>query len=221
MNELIFLAHILLVIGSVVIILQKSGCLGLSVFVVLQAILANLFVLKQMTLFGFDVTCSDVFAIGGILSLNLIQEFYGVESAKKIIWISFACMVFFTVMTQIHLSYIPSSSDQTQLAFTQIFSATPRIISASIAVFFVVQQIDVRVFSKLQTFFKGSKLPLRIALSLFLSQTIDTVLFSFLGLYGLVSTLLDIILVSLFVKFITILASTPFTAFLRRWRVCE
>ncbi len=219
MNEILFFAHILFVIGSVVIILRKSGCLGLTVFIALQAILANLFVIKQMTLFGFEVTCSDVFAVSGLLSLNLIQEFYGIESAKKAIWISFVCMVFFALMTQIHLNYIPSPSDQTHQAFSQIFSATPRIIFASITVFFIVQQIDIRVFSFLQKFFKESRLPLRIALALFLSQTIDTILFSYLGLYGLVASIVDIILVSLLVKFITIGASAPFTAFARRWRL--
>ena len=87
-------------------------------------------------------------------------------------------------------------------------------------VFFVVQQFDVRLFAALQRFFKGQKLPLRLALSLIVSQTLDTVLFSFLGLYGLVSALSDIILVSLLVKGIAIGASAPFTALIRRkWNV--
>jgi len=219
MNEFVFFAHILLVIGSVLFVLRNFGSLGLTVFVVLQSILANLFVIKQMTLFGFDVTCSDVFAIGGLLSLNLIQEFFGAEQAKKAIWISFICMVFFALMTQIHLFYIPSASDTTHAAFSQVLSATPRIITASIGVFFIVQQIDVRLFAFLQKWFKGSKLPLRLALSLLVSQTIDTVLFSFFGLYGIVSSLYDIILVSLLIKVIAIGTSAPFTALIRRWRV--
>lgn len=219
MNEIVFFAHILFVIGSVVFVLRQFGSLGLTVFIALQAILANLFVIKQMTLFGFDVTCSDVFAIGSLLSLNLIQEFFGADQAKKAIWISFACMMFFALMTQIHLLYIPSPADVTNDAFTQILSSTPRIIFASIGVFFVVQQVDVRLFSFLQKWFKGGKLPLRLALSLLISQTIDTVLFSFFGLYGIVASLYDIILVSMLIKVIAIGASTPFTAFIRRWRL--
>jgi hypothetical protein len=219
MNEFLFFFHIFVVIGAVIWVLRQFGCLGLTVFIALQALLANLFVIKQMNLFGFDVTCSDVFAVGGVLSLNLIQEYFGKEPAKRAIWISFACMIFFALMTQIHLLYIPSATDTTHPAFSQIFSTMPRIITASIFVFFIVQQIDVRLFSFLQKFFKGGKLPLRIVLSLFVSQTIDTVLFSFLGLYGLVSSLADIIFISLLVKGMAIGASAPFTALLRRWRI--
>ena len=63
MNELIFLFHILLVLSFVLgaLRLGKNALLSL---LALQAILANLFVVKQISLFGFAVTCSDVFAIG-------------------------------------------------------------------------------------------------------------------------------------------------------------
>jgi hypothetical protein len=219
MNEIVFFAHILFVIGSSVFVLRNFGSLGLTVFIAIQSILANLFVIKQMALFGFDVTCSDVFAIGSLLSLNLIQEFFGEELARKAIWISFGSMVFFALMTQIHLLYVPSVSDVTNEAFSQILSSTPRIMFASIGVFFIVQQVDVRLFSFFQKWFKGGALPLRLALSLLISQTIDTVLFSFFGLYGIVASLSDIILVSLLIKVIAIGASTPFIALIRRWRL--
>ncbi len=211
MNELIFLSHIFIVIGSSLMAL-RLGAKGLITFIALQGVLANLFVVKQMILFSFSVTCSDVFAIGGILSLNLLQEYFGKDQARQAVKISLAALLFFVLMAQIHLSYLPASFDVTQKAFKTIFSPSMRIVFASMATFFLVQLFDVRFFSLL----KG-KLFLRVALSLFCSQLLDTILFSFLGLYGMVESVLDIILVSFFIKCLIILASSPFIAFSKRF----
>ena len=46
-------------------------------------------------------------------------------------------------------------------------------------------------------------------MSLFVTQLLDTILFSFLGLYGLVENILHIIVVSFLVKVAVILSSVP------------
>lgn len=206
MNEALFLSHILIVIAFTLAAL-RLGKGALVALMALEGVLANLFVVKQMPLFGFAVTCSDVFAIGGILSLNLLQEYFGKDSAKQAVRISLLSLLFFACMAQIHLTYIPTSLDTTHTAFATIFSSSTRILFASLATFYLVQQIDVRLFPLL----KG-KLPIRIAISLLLSQLLDTLLFTFLGLYGLVESVFDVILLSFSLKCLIIAASAPFTA---------
>ncbi|MDE3046605.1 MAG: queuosine precursor transporter [Verrucomicrobiota bacterium] len=215
MNELLFFGHILLVVAFSLGAL-RLGSQGLTTLVALQAVLANLFVVKQMTLFGLNVTCSDVFAIGSLLALNLLQEFFGREAAEAAIKVSFLSMVFFALMSQVHLAYIPSGADGTHDAFLRIFSSTPRIVLASMAVYYVVQQIDVRLFGFLREQWVGVPLSLRVGFTLLFSQTLDTVLFSFFGLGGIVTSLFDIILMSLVVKWIAIGCSAPFTAFAKK-----
>lgn len=210
-NELCFLFHVGAVIAFVLLAL-RMGRGALVALIALLGVLANLFVVKQMSLFGFSVTCSDVFAVGGILSLNLLQEYFGKERAKQAVQISLFSLVFFALMSQIHLFYLPTALDTTQGAFSAIFSSSPRIICASIATFYLVQQFDVRFFGLL----KG-KLPVRIAISLLISQLLDTTLFSLLGLYGLVESLFDIILVSFLIKCIIIAVNAPFVAFSKRF----
>ncbi len=214
-NEILFFTHTFLVIGLVLIAsrLGKAALIGL---IALQAVFANLFVVKQMSLFGFSVTCSDVFAIGGILGLNLLQERYGREEANKAIKASFLGLVFFMAMSKFHLWYAPIAADLTQGAFEQILSQTTRISTASIAVYFIVQKIDLRLFGYLQALFSGKYLPLRVGVSLCLTQALDTVLFSFLGLYGLVDSIFDVIVVSFFIKCIIISCSSFFVAFAKR-----
>ena len=216
MNEFLFFTHILLVVGFSLGAL-RLGQTALTALIVLQAILANLFVVKQMSLLGFTVTCSDVFAVGGILGLNLLQEYFGKEAALKAVKISFLNMIFFIVMAQMHLWYAPSVGDVTHGAFSLILSATPRIVIASVAVYFLVQKLDIVLFVWLKKLFNGNQLPLRIGISLILTQCIDTVLFSFLGLYGIVSSLFDVIVMSFSIKCLIIFCSTPFIGFSKRW----
>jgi uncharacterized integral membrane protein (TIGR00697 family) len=216
MNEIIFITHIFVVISFVIAALRFGSSHSLISLVAVQAILANLFVVKQMNLFGMTVTCSDVYSIGCILSLNLLQEYYGKDLAKKAIQISFLGLIFFMLMSQIHLWYLPAPSDITHTSFQTIFAATPRIIFASIAVFYLVMKLDLTFFAWLKQKLAGKFLPQRVGLSLFFSQFVDTVLFSFMGLYGIVESVLDIILISYFVKCIMIVCSTPLVAFSKR-----
>ncbi|MGB7977854.1 MAG: queuosine precursor transporter [Chlamydiales bacterium] len=211
MNESIFLLHVLVVLGFVLASL-RLGKGALIALISLQGVLANLFVVKQMFFLGFSVTCSDVFAIGGILSLNLLQEYYGKEAAKQAVNISLLTLLFFAFMSQIHLLYAPTVSDTTHGAFQTIFSQSVRIVFSSIGTFYLIQQFDVRFFGLL----KGA-LPVRVALSLLSSQLLDTILFSFFGLYGLVESLFDIILVSFLIKCLIIALSSPFVAFSKRF----
>ena len=215
-NELIFLSHIFVVVGFVLGAL-RLGNEALAALIALQAVLANLFVVGQMSLFGFSVTCSDVFAIGAILGLNLLQEYYGKDAANKAVRISFFCLVFFTIMSQIHLFYTPLPEERTYSAFYTILSSTPRIAFASMGVFYIVQKLDIRLFGWLKSLFRGNCLPLRVFISLVLTQLLDTPLFSFFGLYGLVVSLFDIIAVSFFIKCLIIGCSAPISIFSKRF----
>ncbi len=216
MNESIFFLHILLVVGFGLFALRFCKE-ALFVFVALQVICANLFVVKQMSLFGWSVTCSDVFAIGAILGVNLIQEYYGRQEARRSIWISFGALFFFMLMSYVHLGYVPLVSDRAHDAFSLIFSNSLRIVLASITVYAFVQFLDLYLFGWLKALFQGKYLPLRIGMSLILTQGIDTALFSFLGLYGIVDSIWDVMILSFLVKCIIISLGSPLTAFSKRF----
>ena len=187
----------------------KLGKGALTAWVAIQALIANLFVLKQMTLFGFNVTTSDAFAIGSLLGLNFLQEHYSREDAKKATWICFFFMFFFAIVSQLHLLYQPSSFDTTQTAYAQLLSPAPRLLFASMGVFFLVQQIDIRFFAFLKDRFPALGFPARASIALVVSQFLDTFLFTFAGLYGMVISVVDVIVISFAVKFIVIFCITP------------
>lgn len=208
MNEILFLIQILLIVGFALGAL-KLGKGALIAWVAIQALVANLFVLKQINLLGFDVTASDAFVIGSLLGLNFLQEYYSKDEAQKTTWICFFFMIFFALASQLHLLYEPSAHDGTQGAFLTILSPAPRLFIASLSVFFLVQQFDIRFFAFLKKKLPQASFALRTAISLVFSQFIDTLLFSFAGLYGMVTSLTDIILISFSVKLIVIFCLTP------------
>ena len=215
MNEIIFFLHIITVIGFCLGAL-RLGKNALIATICMQGVLANLFVVKQMNLFGMSVTCSDVFIVGSFLGLNLLQEYFGKEEAKKAIWISFFVIIFYLVMSQFQIFYIPNSYDLTHNSFLSILNFMPRITVASIVAYFFVQRVDLLLYAFLKKLFMGRHLVLRNITSIFCTQLLDTVLFSFLGLYGIVGSVLNIILVSFAIKVIVIFIAVPFSGFSKK-----
>ena len=216
MNELLFALHILIALGFLFWAV-RLGKEALTALIALQAVLANLFVVKQMRLFGLGATCGDVFAVGAILGLNLLQEYWGKDAAKRAAAISLLGLIFFLFMSQIHLLYRPLDLDTTQTSFVTLFSSAPRIAFASIAAYYIVQKFDIALFSRFRALFGERRLGLRVALSSALSQALDTLLFTYLGLYGIASSLLDIAIVSFAIKCAVIAFSSPIASFSKRW----
>lgn len=212
MNIFILILHVTTICGLSLFALRFGKELIIA-WLSLLAVAMNLFVLKQITLFGLCVTSSDALAVGYLLGLNLIQEFFGPKTARRTVWISLFISSGFALLSQIHLAYVPNAYDSAHSHFTFLFSLMPRIILASLFSFLIVQLADLAFFGFLRRKTKGKYLTGRTTLALILSQTLDTLLFSFLGLYGIVENVGHIIVLSLTVKAVVIFFSTPFIYF--------
>ncbi|HSC24732.1 MAG TPA: queuosine precursor transporter [Candidatus Babeliales bacterium] len=215
MNELIFVAHAIIVAGTALgaLVLGPSA---LVAFVCTCCVLANLFVLKQITLFGFAATCADAFTIGATIGLNLLQEYFGASHAKRAIVINFFILIFYAIVSQIHLIYIPSSSDEMHFHFMPLLNFMPRIIIASLFVYYISQLADYYFYGLLKRIFHHTHIIFRNYVSIALCQLLDTILFSFLGLYGIINNIGEIIIISYLIKLISIFIAIPFVAFSRK-----
>jgi uncharacterized integral membrane protein (TIGR00697 family) len=211
MNELIFLAHIFVLIAALLIALH-IGIHALIGLICVQTVLMNLFVIKTITLFGLTVTATDAYAVSIMLGLNVIQEYFGRAMAQRAIWISFFTALASIILGNIQLLYLPALGDTTHAHFVEILSFMPRIVIASLLTYLVVMYGDSLFYGWLKKRFEGKYLVARNYLSISASQLLDTVLFSFLGLYGIVPSVVPIIVVSYAVKMVVILLGTPFMA---------
>jgi len=215
MNELIFIAH------TVIIALFSLGALALGpgaivAFVCAQCILANLFVVKQITLFGLTATCADAFTVGATIGLNLLQEYFGKKIAKKTILINFLMLIFYAIVSQIHLIYIPHTADNMHLHFMPLLNLMPRIVIASFSVYLISQMADYYLYGFLKKMFHDEYIIIRNYASIALCQFLDTVLFSFLGLYGIIDNIGEVIIISYVIKLASIIIATPFVGMSRK-----
>lgn len=207
-NELLFLFHIILTMGCTLGALAL-GKEALVTTICALIMLANLFVLKQITLFGLTVTCSDVFIVGSVLGMNLLQEYFGKEEVKKAIWANLYISITYAVMSIVHISYVAAAADSMQEHYYPILLNSPRIIVASLLVCMLVQFIDRAIYAFLQQQYGQRYLVLRNIGATAATQLIDTVLFAFLGLYGLVDSIGDVIFMALIIKAGIIIIAGP------------
>jgi uncharacterized integral membrane protein (TIGR00697 family) len=213
-NEALFLVHILFVLGLVFGAL-RAGLAALVGLTVVQVVIANIFVSKQIMLFGLSVTAADVFIVGAVVGINLLQEYYGALAARGAVWATLWASTGFVILSRIHLAYVPHLADVSQRHFQALFSHTPRIVIASIVATFVAQYFERWLYSLLQKRWADRALSLRTTVSLAIGQLLDTGLFSFLGLYGIVASVGDIMIMSLAVKGVVIALMGPLSALAR------
>lgn len=209
LNELLFVGHVLSV-SAAALYFANLGKQALTSYVTLLFIMANIFVVKQINLFGFCVTSADAFIVGISLSCNLLQEFWDQHTARRAIWISLACSLCYMFIAKIILMYQPSCVDEMQSHLIHIMANTVRIILASFTSYLATQLLDIYLYALVKKATSGKYFVLRNHIALSISQLTDTVLFSFLGLWGIVANIQDIIIVSYTIKLLAIALTTPF-----------
>jgi queuosine precursor transporter len=210
-NESIFIIHVILLCFSASVAL-RLGVHALIALMATQAILSNLLVTKQMVLCGLSVTCTDAFAVGASLTLNLIQEHYGIRQASHAIAVSFLCLVFFVCMGEIHLWYLPDTTDTMHTCFVQLFASSLRVVSASLISYGLSQKLESFLYAYFTRIFNHQHFIIRNYSSLAISQCVDTALFSVLALYGVVTHVWHVFLVGYSIKLITIFLAAPLMA---------
>ncbi len=212
MNEVVFFSHIAILILATLAAMRvgKTALMGL---IFMQVALANLFVTKQILLFGLPVTTTDAYIVGSLLCLNLYSEMTSKEEATKLANANMFVLGFFVFMAIIQLVYTPSSFDTAHESYKNILTPSPRIFISSILCFYLSQRIDLAMFTR---FRKKLSLTLSMICSLSISQAIDTLLFSFTALYGIVHSVLTIIVFSYFIKMITLLSLSSITLLIKK-----
>lgn len=210
MNEWLFLLHSFIVIGFVSLSLYL-GKEALIVYISACWLFANFFISKEISLFSLEVTASDVYAIGGMFGLSLLQEYWGREASKLAVTISFVVLVFATLSACMHLYYTPSVNDISHDHYEKLLSPQARFLGASFITFAIAQQLDIFLFRKLR---ERLLLPffIRASLTVLIVQFVDTALFTLLGLYGIVHSIKDVFIVSYTIKVLVTILTLPFIA---------
>jgi len=212
-NEMLFLLHIVVVSSAVVWGLWFSYGALLSVLG-LQLIFANLFVTKQIVLFGIETTCSEVFIVSGMYGIGLIRHYYDDVRACRAIWETFCFLLLFVCLTKFHRMYTGIDAD-IALLMEQLCETAPRLLLAG----FLAYLVSERVHLLLTRFCGGSASSVASVVAVIGGQIVDTVVFAYTGLYGLVDDVQQIVLFTLLIKGIIIMVLAPMLTATKRF-VC-
>ena len=217
MNELILILSVIVIYGVALLAYKLFGKSGLYCISCIATVLANIEVIILIKAFGLEQTLGNVLFAVTFLITDILSECEGKKCANKAVFIGIFSQIFFLILSQSWLLYTPSENDTAMVAIKQVFSGTPRIVLASLAVYAVSQIFDVWLYHKWWNFTEkkfGDKrkfLWLRNNGSTLVSQIINTLLFTIIAFAGAydVKTLFSIFGSSYIIYVVTTLLDTP------------
>lgn len=226
MNEILLIASMIVLYGSVLLFYRLFGKIGLYCLTVFATIAANIEVLLLVDAFGMEMTLGNILFAMTFLITDILSENEGKQAANQSVSIGIAVCILFIMVSNSWLYYIPSANDWAHPSFVTIFTNTPRMMIASLVVYAIAQKFDVWLyhawwnFSVRKTGDPHKYLWLRNNGSTLISQLLNTVLFTgfaFWGTYS-ITTMLQIVLSSYVIFIVTSLADTPILYLARRMK---
>lgn len=224
MNELLLILSLIFIFGAALLAYRFFGKAGLYCISAAATILANIEVVILIDAFGMEQTLGNVLFAVTFLITDILSECEGKKAANLAVWTGIFSSVFFLVLSQSWLLYIPSENDVLAPAIHEVFASTPRVLLSSLAVYAVSQFFDVWLYHKWWDFTEkhfGDRrrfLWLRNNGSTLISQIVNTLLFNLLAFWGTYDgrTLLSIFVSSYVIYVFTSLLDTPFVYLARR-----
>ena len=223
-NSILLFISLVFIFSTALLAYRLFGKTGLFCVSAIATVLANIEVLILIHAFGMEQTLGNVLFAVTFLITDILSECEGKREANRAVWIGVFVTVFFLLLSQSWLLYVPSEQDRMSDAIHTVFSAAPRTVIASLTVYAISQLFDVWLYHKWWDFTSrrfGSKrrfLWLRNNGSTLFSQMVNALLFTTFAFYGIydLRTLLSIFASSYIIFVVTSLADTPFVYLARR-----
>ncbi len=211
-NILLWFLLMFLNFSLIVIFFKLWGKTGLYVWSGFAIIVANIQVLKTVSLFGVVATLGNIVYGTTFLVTDILSELYGKRDSKLAVWFGFATMVSMTLIMQVSLLFVPDKSDFVQEALVTIFKIMPRITVASLVAYLVSQHHDIWAFHFWKKKTKGKFLWLRNNLSTMVSQAIDSIVFCSIAFIGVFEwgVWFQILITTYIFKWLVAIMDTPF-----------
>lgn len=178
----------------------------------------------QVDIFGFSLSWAVILYSMIYLITDILSEFYEKNTSYKLAISNLIVQIFFWIYI-IFLSFPiePSAGLEAHQSLKILYSIAPRItiaaIIASCGAFF-----DIFIYELIMRKFRPKKgvrgtLWFRNNISTILGQTLNTVLFFTIALYGVLPNLFQIVLFAIFMKILIALLDTPFLYLARLIRI--
>lgn len=145
-NNVMLCGAIVLTFTLLLIAKRLLGAYGVIGFMGIATIMANIFICKSVTLIGISATLGNVMFASNFLATDILTESYGVKTARKGVKFAIFSAIAFLLCTQLAVAFVPNELDIAQGSMATLFSLTPRITLASVALFALSNFLDVNIY---------------------------------------------------------------------------
>ena len=212
MNNVLLLLAIVLTFSLLLTARKLFGKAGVIGFMGIATIMANIMICKSVTLFGIGATLGNVMFASNFLATDILTECYGVKEARKGVGFAVFAVISFCLCTQLMLVFAPNDVDIAQGSMETLFSLTPRITLASVAMFAVSNFVDVKLYDHLRVKMDGKHMWLRNNICTMLCNGMENFAFYFIAFAGVfpVNSLLMMGASATVIEVFIALCDTPF-----------
>ncbi len=191
--DAVWVMMVIAAFGSVLGMLAAFGRAGVTVFVAVAVLAANLQVLKVVpfVLLPGPVAEGTVVFAATFLATDILTEHYGAAAAREAVWLGFAAHLLMTVLMLLALGYRPLDAEAAgeglawALPFhdhlAALFTPAPALFAAGMTSYLASQLLDIRLFLAIRAVTGARALWLRNTASTAASALIDNTLFSTLA----------------------------------------
>jgi len=183
------------------------------------SILANVVATKIADLGLAFATVAILFYPITFIIDNTISEVWGKHIARRVVWTGLIANILMTLVFFISIRVPAAPFYDQQQAFETILGSVPRIALASIVAYSISQHLDIFLFLGIRKKTQGKHLWLRNNVSTWISQLIDTVIFTFIAFFGTIplEEIWGIITTEYTLKIIIAVVSTPIVYLMVNW----
>jgi len=212
MNNLLLCGSIVGVFSAMLLVKKLLGKEGLIGWVGVASVLANILIVRSVTLLGMEATLGNVLFASNFLATDMLTENYGYKSAKKAVLFGAVSVVAMLAITQVAMLFAPSVLDISEESFRTIFTLTPRITTASVSLFILSNFIDIRLYEHLRKKHGGKKMWLRNNICTIISNGSENFLFYMIAFAGVfeMSSIFTMAVSATIIEVIIALCDTPF-----------
>lgn len=211
-NEALWVIMLVLNFAAILLIYRLFGRVGLFCWLPIAIIIANLQVMKIVTLFGLTTSLGNITYATSFLATDILSENYGFKHAKQAVMLGFFVLLSLTFFMGLALLFKPSPADYAQDSMRTLYAIFPRIALASFAAYGVSQVHDVWIYNRFKRKQPAIKwIWLRNNVSTMLSQAIDSLVFVTIAFAGRIPSreFWEITISTYFIKWMVAAVDTP------------
>jgi queuosine precursor transporter len=157
-----------------------------TVFVSLL-IAANVLAQKLIAVGPYQVTAASIIYPMTYVLADVFTEVYGYAYARQVIWSALLCNILFAVLAEAAILLPSASIWGEQEQFAAVMGHTPQIVAASMASYLVGEFINAYLLARMKVWTKGKHLWMRTLGSTVVGQAVDTVIFTGIAFYGILT----------------------------------